>query len=72
MARTFSFRDLVQRADPDFEYEGTYPVAYRFRRREFRDAGPQGGAAAYTPPALTLADDSGDLLLPNGDRLLLP
>ena len=72
MARTYSFRDLVQRADPDFEYEGAYPVAYRFKGKAFRDRGGQAGARAYTPPRLTLADDSGVLLLPDGARLLLP
>lgn len=40
---TRSWRALVEAADPDFYFEGRYPVVYEFPGNPKRDSGPEGG-----------------------------
>lgn len=47
---TYNWRDLVLKADPDFEFEGRHPLVYLWDRgNERRDPGDDGGP--YANPA---------------------
>ena len=44
--RTRSFLSLVLDADPDYQFERRFPIAYRFRGRTFRTDAENSGAYA--------------------------